>query len=103
MIIEDRSAYFSRHQVEPCKNCLKRDTPGSGVGPIISSLLLDVHTDAEIERLERKASMNGVSDNWDKVLAERSRAIFVRACWLANIDPDQANAIAQQAPRPLAA
>lgn len=103
MIKEDRTAYFARHSVEPCKHCLKRDTPGAGVGPIISSLLLDVHADAEIERLERKASMDGVSDNWDKVLAERNRAIFVRACWLANIDPAQADAISQQAQGSLAA
>lgn len=103
MITEDRTAFFTLHQVEPCRHCLKRDEPGAGMGPIIASLLLDVHAQAEIDRLERKQSMDGQSDDWDKVLAERNRATYVRACWLANINPEQADILTATSPEKLVA
>ena len=86
-IIETRDDYFARHGVEPCRECLKRDRPGSGIAPIVGRILMDVYVDKEIDRLARLEGLSDGPDNHDRLLKERSRHIYVRACWLINHDP----------------
>lgn len=88
MIKQSQEEFFQTYNVEPCRHCMKRKMPGSGIGPIIGSILFDVYADSEIERLERKALPENSNDNYDLILQERNRALYVRACWLSNVVPD---------------
>jgi len=93
MITSNRSEFFEQHNAEPCRNCERYDTPGAGVGPIFAGILFESFASAEVERLNRKLANGGVSDDWDKRWIEKNRQIYIRACWLANADPDQSDQI----------
>ena len=86
-ITETREEYFARHGIEPCRECLKCDTPGSGIAPVVGQIMLELHIDNEIERLSRLEKLNGIPDKYDSTLKEKSRALSVRAGWLVNQDP----------------
>ena len=87
MITQTRDEFFSTHSVEPCRYCLRHETPGFGIGPVVAQILFECYARAETERLARKAKNNGISDNRDNLLMRESHALFIRACWLSNQDP----------------
>lgn len=87
MIAESRDEFFKRHNVEPCRYCTRSETPGTGIGPIIASMLFEAYRNAEIDRLKRKEQMGGESDGYDQRKQSENQALFIRACWLSNQDP----------------
>lgn len=88
MIEQKREQFFAQHDAEPCSHCLKRDEPGSGIGPIIADILFDCYATAESERLERLAKNDAQQDDYDAILRRRNNEIYIRACWLSNTIPD---------------
>lgn len=88
MIDQSRDEFFSTNEAKPCRHCLKRDEPGSGIGPIIADILFESYANAEAERLDRLAQKDAQADGYDTILRQRNNEIYIRACWLANISPD---------------
>jgi len=88
MIEQKRDQFFADHDAQPCRHCLKRDEPGTGIGPIIADILFDCYATAESERLDRLAKNDAKHDAYDAVLRKRNNEIYIRACWLSNTVPE---------------
>jgi len=88
MIEQDRKDFFAQHDAAPCRHCLKRDEPGSGIGPVIASMLFESYANAETERLDRLAERGAIADDHDARLKRRNNELYIRACWLSNTVPD---------------
>lgn len=91
MIEQTREEFFAAHNAKPCRHCETRDTPGAGIGPVIGSMLFESYANAEAERLERLADRNAESDAYDAKLKQRNNELYIRACWLSNVDPAALN------------
>lgn len=96
----NRDQFFARQGVQPCRDCLRYDAPGQGIGPIIGEILLGCYQRAEIDRLERLAARGAISDACNERMKAENNAMFVRACWLIGYQPgnfDQGDLFAQTA------
>ena len=88
MIEQSREEFFAANDAKPCRHCLKRDEPGSGIGPVIASMLFESYANAEVERLDRLAKRDAVTDDYDAKLKQRNNELYIRACWLSNTVPE---------------
>lgn len=87
-ITQSRDEFFAARGVEPCCHCLAREVPGTGIGPILADMLFEAYANAEIRRLDRLAERGAVRDDYDRRRAAENEAMRIRACWLADIDPE---------------
>ena len=101
-ITDTREAFFARHGVEPCRHCMAREIPGTGIGRIYGEMLLELYMTGEAERLQRlldaaaarqtqplSPSQRIQPDAWDETLRKRNHALYIRACWLLDTCPEQ--------------
>ena len=101
-ITETRDAFFARHGIKPCHLCVARENPGTGIGPVLAQILLGSYATREAERLERLLKRSTAitaigaprtreiqSDAWDERMRQENEALYIRACWLGDMIPDQ--------------
>lgn len=88
MIEQNRDEFFAANDAKPCRHCLQRDEPGTGIGPVIASMLFESYANAEVERLDRLAERGAVTDDYDARLKRRNNDLYIRACWLSNTVPE---------------
>jgi len=88
MITQNRDDFFAANDAKPCRYCLERGDPGTGIGPIIAGMLFESYANAEFERLDRLAERGAVSDEQDTRMKRRNNELYIRACWLSNTVPE---------------
>lgn len=80
-----RDEWFAQYGVEPGNRDPK--TPLTMVAVLTAEILLDCYARAEIERLQRLAERDAVTDAWNEKLKRDNYSMLVRAHYLLGTEP----------------